>query len=164
MLILARHTARSELKQSRIPGLAKSRTARMACGHGIAVSGMAVRGVVLSHFTRWMHVPGMHDEHRCHGYLRPGHHRQKQHRRNGLLHHVVLVWQIKSSHDVTTITSEFVPGNPQGLPHKILKSRSQFAETERIPAGRKLSREHSLAGQHQFLSHLTEGQLRRERR
>ena len=63
MPILARQTAGSELERSRIPGLAEPRTARMACRHGVMVSGH-----VLSHFTRWMHGPNMHDEHRRHGH------------------------------------------------------------------------------------------------
>jgi hypothetical protein len=81
MLILARQTAGSELERCRILGLAEPRTARMACGHGAVV----VNGHVLRHFTRWMHGPNMHDEHRRHGHLCPSHHNYKQPRRNGLL-------------------------------------------------------------------------------
>ncbi len=80
MLILAWQTAGSELERSRILALAQLRTAGMACGHGVLVSGL-----VLSHFTRWMHVQGMHDEHRRQRHLCPGHHDHKQRRRNGLL-------------------------------------------------------------------------------
>jgi len=56
MLILARQTAGSKLERSRILGLAKPRTARMACGHDVVVSALVPR-----RFTRWMHVPAMHD-------------------------------------------------------------------------------------------------------
>ncbi len=78
----------------------------MACGHGVVVRGTVVRSNVLSHFTRWMHVPGMHGEHRRQGHLCPGHHDHKQRRLNGLLQHSVSVWQIKSCHDVTILTSK----------------------------------------------------------
>jgi len=100
MLFLARQTAGSELERNCIPGVAEPRTTRVAGGHEVVVSGL-----VLSHFTRWMHMAGMHQDHGRHGHLCPSHHRYKQRRRNGLLHHPPLVWQSKSSHDVTTITS-----------------------------------------------------------
>ena len=101
MLILARQTAGSELERSRIPGLAEPRTARMACRHGVVVSGH-----VLSRFTRWMHAPNMHDEHRRHGHLYPSHHDHKQRCRDGFLQHSVLVSPIKSSRDVMILTSK----------------------------------------------------------
>ena len=97
--ILAWLSAGSELKRDRIPGLAKPRTAGMARGHGVLVS-----GVVLSDFARCMCVPHMHREHRRHGHLCPGHHDHEQRRRNGLLQHPDLVWQARRRLDVTTIT------------------------------------------------------------
>ena len=109
MLILARQTAGSELERSRIPGLAEPRTARMACRHGVVVSGH-----VLSRFTRWMHAPNMHDEHRRHGHLYPSHHDHKQRCRDGFLQHPASLSQIKNRHGVTTITSRFVSSERQG--------------------------------------------------
>jgi len=82
MLILARQTAGGELDRSQIPGPLKLRTARMACGHGVVVSGH-----VLRHITRRMYMPNMHDKHRRHGHLYPSHHDHKQRRRNGSLQH-----------------------------------------------------------------------------
>ena len=102
MLILARKTAGGELERSRILGLSLANfwTARMARGHDVMVCSR-----MLGDFMRRMHVPVTHGQHRGQGHLRPGHHDHKQGRRNGLLHHAVLVWQTKDSHDVTTITS-----------------------------------------------------------
>ncbi len=108
----------------------------MAGGHGVVVSSL-----VLSHFDRWMHMAGMHEDHRRHGHLCPSHHGHKQRRRNGLLQHAPLVWQSKSGHDVMTITS--IPG----LSHQIRKGRLQLGETERIPAGPELAGLDALAGQ-----------------
>jgi len=99
MLILAGHTAGSELERNRILGVAKPRTTRMAGGHSVVVSGL-----VLSHFACGMQMAGMHEDHWRHGHLCPSHHGYKQRRRNGLLHHAVLVWQTNYRHDVTTIT------------------------------------------------------------
>jgi hypothetical protein len=84
VLILAGLTAGSDLEQIRIRGLANPRTAGMACGHGVVVSGF-----LLSHFMPWMHVPGTHDEHRRHRHLCPGHYGHKQRRRNEPLQHKV---------------------------------------------------------------------------
>jgi len=89
MLFLARQTGSSELQRSHLLGLAKPWTTRMTCGHDVVVSGL-----VLSHFTRWMHMPGMDEEHWRHGHLCPSHYRYKQRRRNGLLHHAALVFQL----------------------------------------------------------------------
>ncbi len=136
MLFLARQTAGSELEQSYILGVAKPRTTRMACWHCVVVSAL-----VLSHFTRCMHVPGMHEDHRRHDHLCPSHHGYKQRRRNGFLHHAPLGWQSKSGHDVTAITS--IPG----LSHQIRKSRLQLGEAEFIPAGPEFARLDPLAGQ-----------------
>ncbi len=86
MLIPARQTAGSELERSRILRLAQPRTARMARGHDVVVS-----GYVLSQFARWMRMPGMHDEHWRHGHLCPCHHGHQQRRRNGLLQHPVSI-------------------------------------------------------------------------
>ncbi len=82
MLFLAGHTAGSELERNGILGVAKPRTTRMACWHGVVMSGL-----VLSHFNRWMHMTGMHEDHWRHGHLCPSHHGYKQRCRNGLLHH-----------------------------------------------------------------------------
>jgi hypothetical protein len=107
MLFLARQTAGSELERNRILGVAKPRTTPMGCGHDVVVSGLVVSSNVLSHFTRWMHMAGMHEDHGRHGHLCPCRHGHKQRRRNGLLHHAILVWHTKNGHDVTTITSGF---------------------------------------------------------
>jgi hypothetical protein len=72
MLILARQAAGRELERCRIRRLAEPGTTRMASGHGMVVSGH-----VLRHFTRRMHRPNMHGEHRRHGHLCPGHHDHK---------------------------------------------------------------------------------------
>lgn len=77
MLFLAGQTAGSELERNRIPGASNPRTTPMACGHGVVVSGL-----VLSHFTRCMHMAGTHDNHGHHGHLSPCHHGHKQRRRN----------------------------------------------------------------------------------
>ena len=69
MLFLARRTGSGERQRSRLAGLAQPRTTRMACGHDVVVSRH-----VPSHFTRRMHMPGMHEEHRRHGHLCPSHH------------------------------------------------------------------------------------------
>ncbi len=106
MLFLARHTADSELERNGILGVAKPRTTGMACRHDMVVSGL-----VLSRFTRGMHMAGMHEDHGRHGHLCPSHHGHQHRRRNGLLHHAVLVWQTKDRHDVTTITSFLIPAN-----------------------------------------------------
>ena len=82
VLILAGLTAGSELEQIRILGFANPRTAGMARGHGVVVSGL-----LLSHFTPRMRVPDMHDEHRRHSHLCPGHYGYKQRCRNEPLHH-----------------------------------------------------------------------------
>ncbi len=74
MLFLAGHTAGSELERNSILGVAKPRTTRMACWHGVVVSGAVVSSNVLSHFNRWVHVPGMHEDHGRHGHLCPSHH------------------------------------------------------------------------------------------
>jgi hypothetical protein len=50
----------------------------------------------------------MHDEHRRQHHLCPSHNDHKQCRRNGLLHHVVSVWQINASWAVTPITRFWV--------------------------------------------------------
>jgi len=78
MLILTRHTAGSELEPSPIRGgLAEPRTARMmASWHNVVVRGH-LPDDGLSHFPRWMHVSGMHGEHRSHSHLCPGHHGHK---------------------------------------------------------------------------------------
>ncbi len=86
MRILTRQTAGSKLERSRIPGLAKPRTAQMACGHDVVVSAL-----VLSHFTHRMRMAGMHEDHWRHGHLCPSHYGHKQRRRNGLLQHAVSV-------------------------------------------------------------------------
>ncbi|MFI5118469.1 MAG: hypothetical protein ACHP8B_17410 [Terriglobales bacterium] len=106
MLFLARQTAGSELERNRNLGVAKARTTGMAGEHDMMVNGLG-----RSQFTRWMHMPSMHEEHGRHGHLCPSHHGHKQRRRNGLLHHAVLVWQTKGGHDVTTITSCLNPAN-----------------------------------------------------
>ncbi len=101
MLILAGQAAGSELDPSCVLSLAKRRTARMALagGRNVMVSGHLPR-----HFTRCMHVAGMHQEHRRQGHFCPNHHDHKERRRNGPLQHADLVSQTRNSLDVTTIT------------------------------------------------------------
>ena len=64
VLILAWQIAGRELDRRRILGLANPRTARMAGGHNVMMSGL-----VLGHLTCRMHDPCVHDEHRRQGHL-----------------------------------------------------------------------------------------------
>ena len=88
MVFPARHVAGSELQRSRIVSCVDSRAAWqlvMTRGHNMMVSGYMLR-----HFTRGMDVALVHEQHRGQCYFCPGHHGQKQPRRNGFLQHPVL--------------------------------------------------------------------------
>jgi hypothetical protein len=87
VLILARQPAGSHLDQSSSLGVVKARATRMTRGHGVVL----VSGLALRRLQRRMSVPGMHEEHRSQGHLRPSDYDDQKRRRNGLLQHAASV-------------------------------------------------------------------------
>jgi hypothetical protein len=122
VLILAWQAAGREHERSRNLSFANPWTAGMAGGHDVMASGL-----MAGHFGRWRHVPSSHEEHWRQGHLCPGHHDHQQQRRNRLLRHPALVWQIDRRHDVTKITLiitlKWGPDQQWRLCHQIFQRR-----------------------------------------
>jgi hypothetical protein len=83
VLILAGQTAGSNSDRSSIFDVVKTRATRVTGGYGVVL----VSGLVLRRLQRHMYMPGMHEEQRRQGHLRPSDYDDQKRRRNGLLQH-----------------------------------------------------------------------------
>lgn len=128
MLIVARMTIGDEFDQRRNLSLAKFGTARMACRHDVAVSGLVLGGC-----ARGMHLPGMDGEHRRQRHFCPRHHRHKQCRRNGFLPHACLASQTRYSRDVIVITPGSDANKRKGYPTRFSRAARNSQKRKEYP-------------------------------